>query len=67
MTTVNVRATAVVVVRKEVVKTVGLMFPPGDILLAVEVESPSTKMRDRMFRAERTRRRTPRPLADRAG
>jgi Uma2 family endonuclease len=59
LTTVNVRATDkdffipdVVVVRKEVVKTVGLMFSPSDILLAVEVVSPSTKMRDRMFKAE---------------
>ncbi|MET8991481.1 Uma2 family endonuclease [Nonomuraea wenchangensis] len=36
----------IVVVPRELVDTVGLMFGPDDLLLAVEVGSPSTKMRD---------------------
>ncbi|MEV4287789.1 Uma2 family endonuclease [Nonomuraea bangladeshensis] len=36
----------IVVVPRKLVDTVGLMFGPDDLLLAVEVGSPSTKMRD---------------------
>ncbi|MGA4989553.1 Uma2 family endonuclease [Nonomuraea bangladeshensis] len=53
LTTVNLRLTDkdyyipdIVVVPREVTDAVGLMFGPDDLLLAVEVGSPSTKMRD---------------------
>ncbi|MFG1612342.1 Uma2 family endonuclease [Nonomuraea wenchangensis] len=53
LTTVNVRITDkdyyipdIVVVPLEVTDKVGLMFGPSDVLLAVEVGSPSTRMRD---------------------
>lgn len=54
LSTVNVRASDedfyipdLVVVPKAVSNSVGLMFAPGDLLLAVEVVSPSTKTHDR--------------------
>ncbi|MER7366655.1 Uma2 family endonuclease [Nonomuraea wenchangensis] len=53
LTTVNLRITDkdyyipdIVVVPLEVTDKVGLMFGPNDVLLAVEVGSPSTRMRD---------------------
>ncbi|TDD31377.1 Uma2 family endonuclease [Nonomuraea terrae] len=59
LATVNVRVSDkdfyipdLVVVREDDVKNVELMFAPGDILLAAEVVSPSTKMRDEMFKVE---------------
>ncbi|PZG20273.1 Uma2 family endonuclease [Nonomuraea aridisoli] len=59
LATVNVRVSDkdfyipdLVVVREDETKTVELMFAPGDILLAAEVVSPSTKMRDEMFKVE---------------
>ncbi|MBB6553150.1 Uma2 family endonuclease [Nonomuraea rubra] len=54
LSTVNVRSSDkdlyipdLVVVPRERFKSVRLMFPPEDVLLAVEVVSPSTKTRDR--------------------
>lgn len=41
-----------VVVPTESVESVGLMFGPADVLLAVEVVSPSTQARDRGFKTE---------------
>ncbi|MFI9841125.1 Uma2 family endonuclease [Nonomuraea sp. NPDC051941] len=59
LTTVNLKATNqdvyipdLVVVPKKRSRTTGLMFSPQDVLLAVEVGSPSTKMRDKVLKAE---------------
>ncbi|MEO3888931.1 Uma2 family endonuclease [Nonomuraea sp. B5E05] len=56
--TVNVRASDkdfyipdIVVVPKERARSVKLMFAPEDVLLAVEVVSPTTKIRDRATKA----------------
>ncbi|MEV4172848.1 Uma2 family endonuclease [Nonomuraea sp. NPDC049709] len=53
LSTVNLRVTDrdfyipdLVVVREDSVETVGLMFSPRDLLLAVEIGSPSTSMHD---------------------
>jgi Uma2 family endonuclease len=58
LSTVNLRVTEkdyyipdLVVVREESSESVGLMFSPRDILLAVEVGSPSTRMRDEGLKA----------------
>jgi Uma2 family endonuclease len=58
LTTVNLLVTSkdyyipdIVVVPRSVAKTVGLMFSPRDILLAVEVGNPSTRMRDEALKA----------------
>jgi Uma2 family endonuclease len=57
--TVNVRASEkdlyipdLVVVPRVRAKAVGLMFTPSDVLLAVEVGSPSTQARDRGLKTE---------------
>lgn len=59
LTTVNVRVSDkdfyipdLVVVPEEAARNVELMFSPADILLAAEVVSPSTKMRDELFKVE---------------
>ncbi|WP_344887609.1 Uma2 family endonuclease [Nonomuraea antimicrobica] len=59
LTTVNLRATDkdyyipdLVVVPREIGRSMNLMLAPQDILLTVEVGSPSTKMRDEQLKAE---------------
>jgi Uma2 family endonuclease len=59
LTTINLRVTDkdffipdVAVVSKDAARTVGLMFSPHHIRLAVEIVSPSTKLRDRALKTE---------------
>ncbi|TMR92301.1 Uma2 family endonuclease [Nonomuraea basaltis] len=59
LSTVNVRASDkdfyipdLVIVPKVVARSVRLMFKPSDLLLAVEVVSPSTKAHDRGLKSE---------------
>jgi Uma2 family endonuclease len=59
LTTINLRVTDkdffipdVAVVSKDTARTVGLMSSPHHIRLAVEIVSPSTKLRDRALKTE---------------
>ncbi|MDA0637436.1 Uma2 family endonuclease [Nonomuraea sp. MCN248] len=59
LTTINLKVSDkdflipdLVVVPRERARTAGLMFTPSDVALAVEIVSPSTKLRDRAFKTE---------------